>query len=317
MHFRLFSFVLGVSILSSVSCSGPEKPVSSEKLNQLDLQGHRGARGLRPENTWPAFESAIEHGMNTLEFDTVVTADKDLIIFHDTHLNPELCLLPDGSPAPHEPISDWGVKDLKTLDCGTLKNERFPEQKPSPGEKLMTLDDLFVRIRTLEKSRPELKNLKFNIETKFPGHKADSREQLEEFAHLMVSEIQKHSMSSRSTVQSFVPEVLPLVEKLDDSIERSALYQPTRYRGALMKIGLGDSYRDEILQNAEKNRATIISPYFLYVNDYLVKKAHRLNMKVIPWTVNKRENMKSLIHHGVDGIITDYPDRLAEVTGRR
>ncbi|MDW8306219.1 MAG: glycerophosphodiester phosphodiesterase family protein [Leptospiraceae bacterium] len=294
-----------------VSCASPQG--QRRLAPKLEMHGHRGARGLAPENTWVAFEKALAHGMNVLELDTVVTKDKKLIIYHDTELNPEICQYSNGRKVEPKPIRDLTLSELKELDCGSLKNPRFPEQVPSPGEKLISLDEFFARFKELEKKDGRYREIQFNIETKFPGFREASPTEAEEFATLMVETITKAQMAERSTVQSFALSVLPLVKKKNPKIRTSALFQPTYWQGFKMYIGLGGGVREEILRKTREVQADVISPYFLYVNADFVKKAHEQNLLVIPWTVNEEKKMRELLDLGVDGIITDYPDRLMKV----
>ncbi len=286
--------------------------VPNQRLNpELDLQGHRGARGLKPENTIPAFEEALSWGMNTLELDTVVTKDKQLIIHHDTELNPSICLHTEGKNLKSDPISLFTVAELKKLDCGSLPNPKFPEQKTSPNTKLSTLQEFFQFIQAYEKKNKSTVKVYFNIETKFPNNA--SNEDVQEFANLMVKEIEKAGMVERTIVQSFRIDVLPLVKKLNPKIQTSALFAPTITEGIRLYLGIGSSIQEDILKKSEEMGANIISPYFLYVNSEFVHKAHQQNRKVIPWTVNDKKEMQRLQEIGVDGMISDYPNKLVEV----
>ena len=197
MLFRagLPSLAAAFAVLSCASL--PDKPIAAT----IELQGHRGARGLAPENTWPAFEQAIRHGMNVLELDTVITADGDLVIHHDTETNPALCRTADGQPVKKAAISTLTVAELKTFDCGSDLHEKFPEQQPVPGTRLITLDEFFANIRALENKDAHIKTIAFNIEAKFPnGHPTDA--ELKRFADLLVGKIRRAGMAKRSTVQS-------------------------------------------------------------------------------------------------------------------
>ena len=308
MLFRagLPSLAAAFAVLSCASL--PDKPIAAT----IELQGHRGARGLAPENTWPAFEQAIRHGMNVLELDTVITADGDLVIHHDTETNPALCRTADGQPGKKVAISTLTVAELKTFDCGSDRHEKFPEQQPVPGTRLITLDEFFANIRAFEIKDAHVKTIAFNIEAKFPqGQPTDAG--LKRFADLLVGKIRRAGMAKRSTVQSFVPEVLPFARALDKDIRTSALFEPTKWQGLKMYLGLGGGVRADILARAEAVKADIISPYKLYVTGDFLREAHAKKMLVIPWTVNESAEMQQLLQLGVDGIISDYPDRLGKV----
>jgi glycerophosphoryl diester phosphodiesterase len=280
---------------------------------ELDRQGHRGARGLVPENTWPAFLKALDCGMTTLEFDTVLTADGVQIIHHDLTLNPHNCLDADGQPVPKTPINKLSMDYLKSLDCGSLVNPRFPEQIPAPGACILTLPEFFDRFREMENSQPQLRNIQFNIETKFPGHDHASEQELEHFSEIMCGNLQKTGYAGRTTVQSFVHQVLPMVKKRLPQLRTSALAgisQKTMFR---MQLGLGAAERQDILASALAAGADIVSPHYLCCTAAFNRMAHEKGLLVIPWTVNETAEMKRQIEAGVDGLITDYPDRLQKV----
>jgi len=162
-------------------CGSPDiQPRVFPEKTTVDLQGHRGARGLYPENTIPAFKSAIEHKMTTLELDTNLTKDGNLIVFHDSFINPHLCLDSNGQPVLPTRILDMTIEDLKKLDCGSIINEEFPEQTVVPGTKLISLSEFFNFVKQYEAEHPGIPKLKFNIETKFES--SPDQEYLEKFA---------------------------------------------------------------------------------------------------------------------------------------
>lgn len=305
----LILFILFSTTLIHVQCSSLSVPASN--LDQLDLQGHRGARGLKPENTWPAFQAAIEHQMTTLELDTILTKDGHVIIHHDSETNPVICQKENGEPIQKTNLYNLTLAELKELDCGSLKNPNYPEQVPVPGTKLITIQEFFKLVATAEKKRKG-QALKFNIETKFPNdEKATvSDERMKAHVTALVAAVEKAKVVNRTTIQSFYLPALPEVKKINPAIKTSALYAPTYFQGFRMVIGLGSGLRKDILESAEKLKADIISPYFLYVTPEFVFHAHKKNIQVIPWTVNDKKEMYRLIECGVDGIISDYPDRL-------
>lgn len=295
-------FLWGVAGCTSVQ----NRPLYRE----VELQGHRGARGLMPENTWPAFAAALEHGMTVLELDTVLTAEGDLIIHHDTDTNPALCKNENGSAIQVLPIRTLKVADLKKLDCGSSGNEKFPEQKKVPGTRLITLSEFFDKMREVEKNDAAKRGITFNIEAKFPKGVNPTETELNLFAETLTAKVKAAGMSRRSTLQSFEIRILPLLKNRDSEIKTSALFEPTYWQGFRMYLGIGEGPRAAIITAAVEAKADIISPYKLYVNDDFVYAAHAKNLAVIPWTVNDPKEMATLLRHGVDGIISDYPDRL-------
>ena len=280
---------------------------------EFDLQGHRGARGLAPENTWPAFEKALEYKMTTLELDTVLTKDGVQVVHHDAETNPAICLQQDSSPIEKKKISEITWAELSTLDCGSLLNPKFPQQKLHPGIGLLTLPQFFEKFREYEKKHPHAQNVQFNIETKFYSDDQASPEEMQRFAEIASQNFADSGYAKRITVQSFVIDVLPLVKARLPQVRTSALFAPSRYTGLKMYLGFGVTERTEILERAEKVSADIISPYFLFSTADFNRMAHAKGFLVIPWTVNDEEEMRLQIKAGVDGLISDYPDRLRKV----
>jgi len=276
----------------------------------IDLQGHRGARGKRPENTIPAFEYCIEQHMTSIELDTNVTKDKQLIVNHDTTVNGNICLAENGKPAEFIPIKDLTVAELKQFDCGSVRNPDFPEQIPVGGTHLITLTEFFDFVKAYERDHGISHTIFFNIETKFRDD--HSLEDIQETARLMVTTIEAAGMDARSIVQSFVIAVLPEVKRLNPCIKTSALFEPTVFERILLKLGFGAN-QNEIIQHAAAIAADIISPHYIYVNEIFVRRCHQNFIKVLPWVVNETETMERLLNYGVDGIISDYPDRLSRV----
>ncbi|MFC1815715.1 glycerophosphodiester phosphodiesterase family protein [Thermodesulfobacteriota bacterium] len=292
-----------------IRCSR-SKPAGRSLDGTVDLQGHRGARGKRPENTIPAFEYCIEHQMTSIELDTNVTKDKQLIVNHDTTVNGNICLSKNGKSSEFIPIKDLTVGELKRLDCGSVRNVDFPEQIPVGGTRLITLTEFFDFVKAYERDHGVSRTILFNIETKFRDD--HSFEDIQETARLMVETIEAAGMAARSTVQSFVTEVLPEVKKLNHRIKTSALFEPTVFQRILLNLGFGAN-RNEIIQHAAAIAADIISPHYIYVNEIFVHHCHQKFIKVLPWVVNETETIKRLLNYGVDGIISDYPDRLSRV----
>ena len=275
-----------------------------------DLQGHRGARGKRPENTIPAFKYCIEHHMTTIELDVNVTKDKQFIVNHDTTVNGKICNYEGGEPAEIIPIKDLTVGQLKRLDCGSTGNPDFPEQIPVEGARLITLAEFFEFVNAYEREHGLPRPILFNIETKFGDD--HTLTEIHETARLMVKAIEAAGMAARSTVQSFVPEVLPEIKKLNPRIKTSVLFEPTAFQRFLLKLGFNVN-RDEIIQTAEAIAVDIISPHYQYVNAEFVRRCHDKCLNVLPWVANEAETIRQLLDCGVDGIISDYPDRLFRV----
>lgn len=311
---KIQKFKISLILISTVTfilsnCATLETPNRLRKT--IDLQGHRGARGLKPENTWPAFEEAIKYKMVTLELDTVLTKDKRVVIHHDSDTNPIICQNANGTEIKKTSLYDLTLAELQSYDCGSKKNPNFPKQIPVPGTKLLSLEEFFEKVILAEKKSKEV--YEFNIETKFPDDGSAPDSLVKEHTEKLIQIIEKYKVVERSTIQSFDLRTLNFSKSKNAKIKTSALFVPTYFQGFLMTIGFGNGYRETILSAAKDKQADIISPYFLYVTPKFVKESHDKGMLVIPWTVNTEKEMKRLVSCGVDGIISDYPDVLDSV----
>ena len=268
----------------------------------FDLQGHRGCRGLRPENTLSGFQHALDLGVDTLELDLGLTADGVLVVAHDPHLTGALAQK-DGTWIT-EPVAihDLTLEELRTYQVGELNPDsdyarKWPEQIPVMGARVPTLDEVLAMSDTV----------RFNIETKIdptePGHTASP----EEFAAAIRATVPPE-MRDRVTVQSFDWRTLRL---LQDEFSTACLTKPGmtgRFSSWTAEFEPGD-YRGVVPLVAAAG-CDIWSPYHKQVNRSRVEEAHRLGLAVVPWTVNDPERGEKLIAMGVDGLITDYPDRV-------
>jgi glycerophosphoryl diester phosphodiesterase len=266
----------------------------------LDIQGHRGARGHLPENTLPAFALAIELGVTTLELDVGITRDGVVAVHHDRRLNPDLARGPDGAWVtwPTPTLHSLSFQELQRYDVGRMRpgsdyERRFPKQQPIDGTRIPRLADLFE----LARKTP----VRFNIELKLVPSHPDETLPPEPFAGAVLAEVRKHGMESRSTLQSFDWRAVKV-------IEREAPQLATAY---LTEAG------DSILEKARDAGARTWAPDYRALTKDALEKAHRAGMRVVVWTVNEPRDIARLIAWGVDGIISDYPDRvLAETRAR-
>jgi glycerophosphoryl diester phosphodiesterase len=297
---------LSLFLLECSSMKIKNKPIDMK----IDLQGHRGARGLRPENTIPAFIYAIKQNITTLELDVNLTKDKKLIIHHDSEINPAICVDENYKPAKSVAINTLTVDEIKKLDCGFLKNPEFPLQVTVKNTKLITLTEFFEFILKYESENKITPEKLFNIELKFGENY--TKNEIKQSVSAIINVLNKFKMINRTTVQSFVHEALIEVKNIDKSIKISALFKPSYFKGFKMLIGF-DSDRGDIIKKALKIKADIISPYYLYASPEFIQKCHKNNLKVIIWTVNKEKDMIKYFNTGIDGIISDYPDRLKKV----
>ncbi len=250
---------------------------------RIEVQGHRGARGVLPENTLPAFEYAIAQGVDVLELDMGVTKDNIVVVSHDSILAAPICTGPrDGAH-----IRDLTLAEVRQYDCGAVRNPRFPAQQPKPGTKMPTLDEVFALA-------PKGK-FRFNIETKITPNEPALTPAPDEFARLVLAVIRKHHLESRVILQSFDFRTLQAMKKLAPEIALSALFEGTPRT---------------FVDMAREAGAKIVSPEFSLVTPDKVKEAHAAGLQVVPGTANTAADWDRLIAAGVDGIITDDPASL-------
>lgn len=288
----------------------------------FDLQGHRGTRGLAPENTMAAFQRALAIGVTTLETDVAVTQDGVLVISHDPFLNPDLVRGPDGAwlPAKGPPIRTLSFADLQRYDVGRVNPasayaKQFPEQQAADGQRFPALADVLA----LGAGTP----VRFNIETKItPTSGADTPEPAA-FARLLVDLVGNMGMAPRVTVQSFDWRTLVEVKKLAPAIATACLtietpnndtVQRQAPAGSPWHAGLRLSAHGGSLPKLVKAAGCRTwSMFWRNLTPELVAEARAQGLRVLPWTVNEPADMARLVAWGVDGLITDYPDRLRRV----
>jgi len=285
----------------------------------FDLQGHRGARGLAPENTLPAFAAALTLGVTTLELDTAITNDGIVVISHDSRLNPDITRTKDGrwlaqrGPAIYSLTWD----ELRQYDVGRLKPgteyaKRYPQQRPADGAHIPRLVDLFSLVARSGNARVRL-----NLETKISPFEPVETPDPETFARTLIAVIRHGGMASRASIQSFDWRTLQVVQRIAPEIPTVYL---TAQRGFLDNIAVGHpagsawtsgfQHKDygSVPRMIKAAGGTIWSPYHGDLSNGKLKEAHDLGLTVVVWTVNDPVHIEQLIDLGVDGIITDRPD---------
>ncbi len=294
----------------------------------FDLEGHRGTRGLAPENTLAAFRRAIEIGVTTIETDMAVTKDDVIVISHDPFLNPDVVRGPDGQWLASQglPIRTLTLSELRRYDIGRLNPmsqyaKQFPEQRAADGERFPQLSELF------DLGKASAKPVRFNIETKItPTSGADTADPAT-FAKLVVAAVRAADLGKRVTVQSFDWRTLIEVKRIAPDLETSCLTIQTKDNDTVQSPDGGPSrwhaglnLRDHGGSLPALVRAAGCATWSMFWRNLTPKDfaaAHALGLKVLPWTVNDRSEMSRLIDLGVDGIITDYPDRLRGVMAEK
>lgn len=271
-----------------------------ESTWDYDLQGHRGARGLLPENTIPSFLKAIDYGVNTIEFDLVVTADEQILISHEPWFDHNISTKPNGEPVTEEEQMDFNIYEMtyeetRQFDVGIRGHAGFPEQEPMEVTKPLMRDAIIAIESYVEEQG--LNPVYYNIETKSrPEWYGVYAPQPAEFSRLLYDDLVDLDILDRVIIQSFDPATLIAMREIDpDLVQAMLVYEETQTMNHYIEI-LG--YTPEIW-----------SPYFELVTNGMIIDAGGYGMKVIPWTINETEEMIRLLEMGVDGIITDYPNR--------
>lgn len=293
----------------------------------LDLQGHRGARGLAPENTLAGFARALDAGVSTLELDIGVTRDGVVVIHHDERINPDIARLASGAwvAAPGPRLRDLAWAELSAYDVGMLRPgseyaARHPGQVARAGERIPRLADLFDLLRRRGDAATRL-----NIETKLTPDKPGDTVGAEAMVDALLAVIRAHGMQARVTLQSFDWRTLKRAQALAPSIPMVYLSAQRPAFNTITADGLwtaGMLPRDfaSVPAMVAASGGAVWSPHFEDLTPSLLKDAHARGLKVIPWTVNRREDMARMIAMGVDGLITDRPDlgaTLVREIGRR
>jgi len=270
---------------------------------EFDVQGHRGARGLLPENTIPGLIKALEFEVTTLEFDLVVSADSQLVLSHEPFFHHHISTTPVGEAVTEDNEKEHNVfkmtyDEISMYDVGKRGHQLFPEQEPIPVVKPLLKDAIAaVESHILENNLPQVF---YNIETKSQPEWYDTFvPQPEVFAQLLYDELKTIGILNRVFIQSFDVATLQAMREIAPDLP-------------LVLLVYNEDGLDRNLENLGFI-PDIYSPYFELVDEALVNSIHDMGMKIVPWTINEPEDMKRIIETGVDGIITDYPNRIKEL----
>jgi glycerophosphoryl diester phosphodiesterase len=290
-----FFFLLFVTTIFFIACK-------NDGERKFDIEGHRGCRGLMPENTIPAMLKAIDLNVNTLEMDVIITADKKVVVSHEPFFNPDITTLPDGSTISANEGWNYNIyrmtyDSVKLFDVGMKPHPRFPSQHKIKVAKPL-LADLVDSVEAYL-SRTNHSKIFYNIEIK----SLDSSDNVyhpapEEYANLLMNVIKDKKISDRLIVQSFDVRSLKVMSEKYPEIKLSFL------------IDVGTPIPLTDFENRFGFKPAIISPDYSLLTKEIVDSLHKKNIQVIPWTVDDVNEGKKLYQMGVDGIITDYPDRI-------
>ena len=271
----------------------------AQYIPRFDIQGHRGARGLRPENTIPAFIMALDSGVTTIELDVAITKDKQVIVSHEPWMSSAICLDSAGRAINEKEEKKFNIyqmtfEQVQLFDCGSTGNAKYPQQEKMKATKPL-LRDVIVAVENHIKSYATYE-VDYNIEIKSsPEGDKKFHPSVEEFSDLIYQLVDEYIPLERVVIQSFDFRVLKYWHQKYPDIRLAALVENTKSIDAnLADLGF---------------KPSTYSPYFKLLNREKVKYLHQLRIRVVPWTVNEISDMLSLKGMGVDGLITDYPDR--------
>ena len=312
-----------VKILMCTAC------LTTSAAQGFDLQGHRGARGLMPENTLPAFARALSIGVTTLEMDTAMTRDGVVVISHDPRLNPAFTRGPDGNWLSGETplIRDLSAAELSRYDVERLNPDsryarRFRNQLAVDGTRIPRLMEVFTLVKNSGNDQ-----VRFNIETKIDPTRPQLTWPENTLVEAVIQVIRKAGMSKRVILQSFdwrtlrhAQVIAPEIPTSYLSAEQSWLNNIERGQSGTSAWTAGldiDDFDGSLPRMIARAGGAIWSAYHKEVNAKTIDEAHQLGLKVVVWTVDDIHSAGQLMEMGVDGIITDYPDRIRELMKAR
>ncbi|RYG04858.1 MAG: glycerophosphodiester phosphodiesterase [Chitinophagaceae bacterium] len=273
-------------------------PLFFQQPSKFDSQGHRGARGLMPENTIPGMIKAIDLGVVTLEMDAAITSDGKVILSHDTHYNPVTTTPPAGktiTKANQDSFTIYGMTYAETAkyDVGLKADPAFPKQQHLKAIKPL-LSDVIDAAEAHTRAK-KLKPVFYNIETKCsPAGDNLKHPAPEAFVELVMGVVNQKKVADRTIIQSFDFRTLKIMHEKYPSVQTAALIMNQK--------SLAENIKDLGFTPA------IYSPYFTLVTPQLISDCHAQKIRIIPWTVNEKGRIDTLKAMGVDGIISDYPD---------
>lgn len=309
--------VLGLAFLNmmspSLAASSPSPADSTLVPEGFDLQGHRGTRGLAPENTIPAFRRALDLGVTTLEMDVVISEDGAVVVSHEPWMNPEICSLPSGDPvlegeAQSHNLYRMTYDEIEQYDCGRRRHPDFPRQETEPAVKPRLRDVVaMAEMYVAEHDRPPVF---YNVEIKSrPEWDGTFHPPPPAFARRVLEVVHEEEVAARTIIQSFDVRALRAARR--SRAEQSG-------EGAVrLSLLVGGGATEGLSEQLDRLGFTpaVYSPNYRLVDATLLREAREHTLRVVPWTVNERDAMRRLIRLGVSGLITDYPDVAQDVLG--
>jgi glycerophosphoryl diester phosphodiesterase len=272
-----------------------------------DIHGHRGCRGLEPENSMPAFLKATELGCDYLEMDVVLSGDGDVVISHEPWMRHDLCLTPDDSPISLENERSFNIykmttREIRQFDCGSVEQAGYPKQdkhdthKPTLSELVDAVDEHALMSGVAPPS--------FNIEIKSdPEWYGVFQPAPDVLARAIIDAMDSLGIADRCMLQSFDPAVLETIHADRPEIPLAYLVE----NGGTLEADLAKL----------TFVPAIYSPHFTAANEALLHAVRAKEMELVVWTVNESADIRSMLNLGVDGIISDYPDRVFAIMENR
>ena len=298
----------------------------------FDLQGHRGARGLAPENTLPGFAKALSIGVHTLETDIAISRDGVLLISHDSALNPDITRGPDGqwlaARGPvifHTPAAELQRYDVGRLKPGSRYAGQFPEQQAVDGARLPTLAALLDLVKRAGNPPAGHAPVRLALETKLNPNTPDDTVAPEPFARALITAVRDAGLATRVSILSFDWRTLAVVQR--EAPEIPTVYLTARQRwldnvgnGPVSPWTAGLALRDHggsVPKMIHAAGGKVWSSFHGDLDMAQVKEAQALGLQVLAWTVNEPAQIEAMLDLGVDGIVSDRPDRVRDVMARR
>lgn len=302
--------------------------------SKIDVQAHRGGMSLMPENTIPAMLNAVKLGAQTLELDVVISADDKVVVSHDAYMSANFMTKPDGSEITKEEekglaLYQMTYDSIRRYKSGIKPHPMYPQQLKIETQKPL-LNDLVDSVEAYVKAH-KLKPVYYNIETKCsPMGDGKYNPAPDVFVKTMMDVIDRKGIRKRVIIQSFDVRTLQVLKKTEPDVKLSLLASGKMQVSAeeLKKHGLTEKEVADFFKQINEGKTgleedlarlgfvpDVYSPHYGGVTADMVKKAHDKKMQIVPWTVNKEEDMIALGKLGVDGIITDCPDVLIKLVG--
>ena len=291
------NLLIFIALLACVQCGQQSASEVSDEGGSLDLQGHRGMRGLFPENSILGFLKALELGVNTLELDIVMSGDTQLVVSHEPFISSAICQYPGGRQIPKETEKELNMyhmtyNEIKAFDCGSLLNQDFLLQEKSRVSKPL-LTEVLDTVEQVATAKGQL--IHYNIELKSElALEGIYHPEVAVFCEAAYQAINNQVDWPRITIQSFDFRILRYFNKHYPEVQLALLIE--------------NELSWELNIDSLGFKPEIYSCDYALLSAETISELQEKNMKVIPWTVNDSIDMRQLIHWGVNGLITDYPN---------